>query len=226
MLLRHTITVWTDHRNLTYKNTEHANDRVLRQRLLLKEYAVSLIFIQRIKNVAADMLSRNEQIFEPTEKSNTGKFEELVQEVHSMEMTVPVDYEVISQHQADDKELKEFRSCKNTTKNYKIVNFGKTSLWTKTGKDGQNNIWLPSSLRKILLEWYYDVLQYPGERRLEESIRANFTCPGIGTICKEITGTCETSSKMKLTNVVKDDMLPLRDDKVIKPLELLSVDLC
>ena len=31
---------------------------------------------------------------------------------------------------------------------------------------------------------------------------------------------------MKLTNVVKDDKLPLRDDKVIKPWELLSVDLC
>ena len=31
---------------------------------------------------------------------------------------------------------------------------------------------------------------------------------------------------MKLTNVVKDGKLPLRDDKVIKPWELLSVDLC
>ena len=31
---------------------------------------------------------------------------------------------------------------------------------------------------------------------------------------------------MKLTNVVKDGKLPLRDDKVIKPWEFLSVDLC
>ena len=31
---------------------------------------------------------------------------------------------------------------------------------------------------------------------------------------------------MKLTNVVKDGKLLLRDDKVIKPWELLSVDLC
>ena len=74
------------------------------------------------------MLSRNELIFEPTEKVNTGRFEELVHEVHSMEMTVPVDYEVISQHQADDKELKEFRSSKDTTSNYKITDFGKTPL--------------------------------------------------------------------------------------------------
>ena len=31
---------------------------------------------------------------------------------------------------------------------------------------------------------------------------------------------------MKLTNVVKDGKLPLKEDKVIKPWELLSVDLC
>ena len=31
---------------------------------------------------------------------------------------------------------------------------------------------------------------------------------------------------MKLTNVVKDGKIPLREDKVIKPWDLLSVDLC
>ena len=90
MLLGQTITVWTDHRNLTYKNTEHASDRVLRQRLLLEEYTVNLKFIQGIKNEAADIISRNELIFEPTKKASTGKFEELVHEVQGMEMTVPV----------------------------------------------------------------------------------------------------------------------------------------
>ena len=79
---------------------------------------------------------------------------------------------------------------------------------------------------KNILEWYHDALKNPGARRLEESVRANFTCPGIDNLCKEITGTCETYSEMKPTNVVKDGKLPLRDDKVIKPWELLSVDLC
>jgi len=31
---------------------------------------------------------------------------------------------------------------------------------------------------------------------------------------------------MKLTNVIKDGQLPLKDVKVIKPLELVLVDLC
>ena len=59
------ITVWTDHRNLTYKNTEHASDYVLRQRLLLEEYGVDLKFIQVKKNEAADILSKNRFVHEP-----------------------------------------------------------------------------------------------------------------------------------------------------------------
>ena len=124
MLLGQTIIVWTDHRNLTYTNIEHASDRVLRQRILLEEYAVKLGFIQGIKNEAADMLSRNELIFEPTERVSTEKFEELVHEVHNTEMLVPVDYEIISQHQAADKELKDFHTSKDTTKNDKMTDFG------------------------------------------------------------------------------------------------------
>ena len=62
MLLGKRITVWMDHKNLTYKNIEHASARVLRQRLLLEEYGVELKCIQGKKNEAADMLSRNEFI--------------------------------------------------------------------------------------------------------------------------------------------------------------------
>ena len=143
MLLGQTITVWTDHRNLTYKNTEHASDRVLRQRLLLEEYAVSLKFIQGIKNVAADMLSRNDLIFEPTKKVSTEKSEKLVHEIHSIDSIVPVDYEVIAVHQVSDNELKEFQTSKDTTGNYKIKDLGKNLPLDKigTGRTGQN---LPS----------------------------------------------------------------------------------
>ena len=83
---------------------------------------MNLKFIQEIKNEVEDILSKNELIFEPTEKVSTEKFEETVHEVHSIEITVPVDYKVILQHQADDKELKEFRSSKV------ITDFGRTFL--------------------------------------------------------------------------------------------------
>lgn len=77
-----------------------------------------------------------------------------------------------------------------------------------------------------LLQWYHEIPQHPGSRRLEENVGANFIRTGLSTICKVITSVCETCSKMKVTNVVKDGKLPLCKDKTIKPWELLSVNLC
>jgi len=58
MLLGHKIVVRTDNKNLTYPNSTHTSDRVLRQRLLLEEYGVDIEYIQGAKNVVADALSR------------------------------------------------------------------------------------------------------------------------------------------------------------------------
>jgi hypothetical protein len=65
MLLGHHIVMRTDHKNLTYPNSTHTSNRVLRQRLLLEEYGVELEYIKGEKNVATDTLSRlpTEEIF-------------------------------------------------------------------------------------------------------------------------------------------------------------------
>ena len=56
ILLGHQITVYTDHKNLTYKmfNTS----RVMRWRLILKEFGPKLKYIKGENNVVADALSR------------------------------------------------------------------------------------------------------------------------------------------------------------------------
>ena len=58
ILLGHQITVYTDHKNLTYKffNTE----RVMRWRLILEEFGPELKYIKGENNVVADTLSRLE----------------------------------------------------------------------------------------------------------------------------------------------------------------------
>ena len=58
ILLGHQITVYTDHKNLTYKifNTE----RVMRWRLIIEEFGPELKYIKGENNVVADALSRLE----------------------------------------------------------------------------------------------------------------------------------------------------------------------
>ena len=58
ILLGHQITVYTDHKNLTY--TFFNTERVMRWRLILEEFGPELKYIKGEKNVVADALSRLE----------------------------------------------------------------------------------------------------------------------------------------------------------------------
>lgn len=57
ILLGNKVRVYTDHKNLTYKNSDYASDRVLRYRLLIKEYGTEVIYVKGVNNVVADTLS-------------------------------------------------------------------------------------------------------------------------------------------------------------------------
>ena len=59
ILLGHHITVYTDHKNLTYKNFN--TERVMRWRLILEEFGPELKYIKGEKNVVANALSRLEK---------------------------------------------------------------------------------------------------------------------------------------------------------------------
>ena len=56
ILLGHQITVYTGHKNLTYKNVN--TERVMRWRLILEEFSPELKYIKGENNVVSDALSR------------------------------------------------------------------------------------------------------------------------------------------------------------------------
>ena len=71
MLLSQRLKNYTNHKNLTYQDTKYANNRVLRQRLVLEEFNPHIIWIDGEKNIAADTLSCNPQ--EETQKQKINK---------------------------------------------------------------------------------------------------------------------------------------------------------
>ena len=73
MLKGQKITIWTDHLNLTYTNTQYSCERILRQRLVLKEYGVEIKYIKGESNVAADLMSRL-----PFEEKESNRTEEIM----------------------------------------------------------------------------------------------------------------------------------------------------
>ena len=156
---------------------------MLRQRLLLEEYVVDLKWIKGTKNEVADMLSRNDFIYKPTAAVDTAESKAMMHEMFVNEMQVPIDYITIKNHQRDDEELKKNKTSSGTKRKYVLKTFGKYELWSKKlDSDNKYRIWIPQDLRADLLEWYYDMLHHPGARRLEESVRENFTCPQLSTL--------------------------------------------
>ena len=90
---------WIDHKNLNYKNMEHASDRILRQCLLLEEYGVELMVIQGKTNKTTDILNRNEFIHKPNIQFNTTKFGAMIHGMHVNEISMPIDYLLIYTYQ-------------------------------------------------------------------------------------------------------------------------------
>ena len=103
ILLGQQITIYTDHKNLTYKN--FYTERVLRWRLILEEFGPELIYLPGQNNAAADALSRLDTV--PNSPTPPSAMAEAYgfKDDDLPEDAFPLTYKLIMQHQLQDKNL-------------------------------------------------------------------------------------------------------------------------
>jgi hypothetical protein len=92
------ITIYTDHKNLTFSN--FTTDRVTRWRLIVEEYGPKIVYLPGKRNIIADALSRLPKLVEPHNKS---AFLEEIFALDEQTDAFPIAFDVISKAQLPDK---------------------------------------------------------------------------------------------------------------------------
>ena len=215
ILLGQQITVFTDHKNLTYKNFN--TERVMRWRLVLEEFGPDLQYIKGERNIVADALSRleiddDQEIFNISECFG---FDDDDLPPNSF----PIRYKDIAKEQKANAALQ--RKLK-THKDYSEATFrggdNDHILICHNGK-----IALPPSLQQKTIDWYHQILCHPGITRTEATIRQHFDWKGLRTMVLATCKKCELCQKAKVTNQ-KYGKLPAKQAEE-NPWDTLCVDL-
>ena len=165
ILLGHEMEVFTDHKNLTFKqfNTE----RVMRWRLLIEEFGPKLTCIKGANNIVADALSRmrlSEDDF--SQEAFAAGDEDLPPEC-------PLTFPVILREQDADNALVELLTSKPDMYKRKAYRQGDKSFDLITKGD---KIVLPKTLQKKATAWHHLHLLHPGETRMELTLNQHCCC--------------------------------------------------
>ena len=209
--------------NLTYAETKHTCDRVLRQRLVLEEYGRDIKYIEGKKNLVADALSRLE-----TNDYASKQYEaNLMKHKYQDNVRVPVDMNIIAEEQGNDKELKTKKEkCPNRFKEVVLKN-GKALNLYKADETKENwSIYVPTKLAMELLEWFHENLIHPGGSRLTETIRQKFYVKNLDEMVKKLVKTCKTCQEGKITALQPVGKVPMRTERSCRPFEIVRIDCC
>ena len=211
ILLGHKICVYTDHKNLCYKNFN--TERVMRWRLLIEEFGPDLVYIKGTHNVVADALSRL-AMTEEDFSADAFAFDDA-----ELPDKFPLSYADLEEAQSNDTKLqKNLKTNKRYSKQMFYANNKSFNLITYNGK-----IAIPTSLHKRATEWYHLNLLHPGETRMELTLGQHFYWKGMRTSIKQTCAACRVCQRQK-KRLIKYGTLPPKQPDVI-PWKTLCIDL-
>jgi hypothetical protein len=101
ILLGHLITIYMDHKNLTFSN--FTTNCVTRWQLIVEEYGPKIVYLPGKRNIIADALSRLPKL-EPQDES---AFLEEIFAVDEQTDAFPIAFDVISKTQLADKKIQQ-----------------------------------------------------------------------------------------------------------------------
>ncbi len=198
ILLGQQINVYTDHKNLTYKNFN--TERVMRWRLIIEEFSPNLIYIKGTHNVVADALSRLEiddsNTLPNKESLNTEQFAELYgKDPEDLPSDAyPLEYRLFYKFQQQDKAL--LKRVKQPHAGLDAKTFrGGGQDWSLICHNGK--IVVPEKLRQRVITWYHEALCHPGINRTEETIGQHLWWPKMRDEITEHVTVCPTCQKNK-----------------------------
>ena len=213
MLLGADIHIYTDHKNLTYKNL--TSQRVLRWRLYIEDFAPTFHYIKGKDNIIADALSRldfDEEIVKEDatlgpsisrnsdgyclEQDNHQLFETFLHHPNLSKIPYPIDYQRIYQHQRQDQELIQLYQHNSNYKLYSITDSLQLIAY-QSNSTRPPQIVIPTTLLQTFVIWYHLLLNHPGATRLFQTIHSNFYHPNLYNITTYITQRCDACQMFK-----------------------------
>lgn len=241
MLLGAKLTVYTDHKNLTYKNLN--SSRVLRWRLFLEEYDATYLYLEGKNNVLGDAFSRLPRMDTATEGKSAAShsvpedsffsftdspemLECLLNLPAPQTMRNPIEVRWMQQNQFEDQQLNERRQQHPQRFPVKEVMGVPLVHYRSDHLEDDQRQWkiaVPTSILSDLVLWFHKVLGHGGMTRVYDTIRSRYHHPKLKQQVVETVGSCQTCRKWKLTGP-GFGLLPAKD-VVAVPWQEAHVDL-
>jgi hypothetical protein len=216
MLLGAKIFVYTDHKNLTFRNLN--SSRVLRWRLFLEDFDVSYAYVAGKENVLGDAFSRLPRLDDITVTEGKTSVSTMEESLYSLltdksmldsflnlptqkEMRYPLDLRWIQENQFEDSELNDMQRehpgkfPSNTIDGIALLCYRRDHL------DENPNNWkicIPSGLLKDMVLFFHKILGHAGEVRVYDSIRARFHHPKLKAMVEQVRKDCQVCRQYKM----------------------------